>query len=216
MDVDLGSLAEDVAKRGIRDLGEDIWAKHKETVSGFWDSIIEYFDNLEVSGFKIYQDGMIADGDIGQKIVEEGLKSGSKNYEIISKLLQRSAILVKTEDFALVVEERDRLRQLTTKKNIAKLIAYLKYRLIKNQLLEKRDRFIADRINQTLNNEERGILFIGAYHDIIPMLDKDIHVKEIKEIKKIREYHKVLLHGRKDRERLEVLSEYLRSVPQKS
>lgn len=210
MDVDLGSLAGDVAKRGIRELGEDLWERHKEIVSGFWDSIIEYFNNIEVSGFKIYQDGMVAEGEIGQKIVEEGLKSGSKNYEIIYKLIQRGAILVKTEDFALVAKERDWLRELTTKKNIDRLIAYLRYRLIKNQLLEKRDRFIADRINQTLNSGETGILFIGAYHNIIPMLEKDIYVKEIKEIKKIRDYHKVLLHGRKNRERLEELSEYLR------
>lgn len=217
MDVDLGSLAMDVAKRGIRELGEDVWASHKETVSGFWDSISEYSNNLKVSGFKIYQDGMVANGEIGQKIVEEGLKSGSKNYEIVYKLIQRDAVLVKTEDFALVAKERDHLIELTkAKTSIEKLIAYLRYRLIKNQLLKKRDRFIADRVNQTLNNGETGILFIGAYHNIIPMLDKDIHVKEIKEIKKIRDYQKVLLHGRKDRERLEALSEYLRDVPKKS
>ena len=28
---------------------------------------------------------MVADSEVGQKIVEEGIKSGSKNYEIISK-----------------------------------------------------------------------------------------------------------------------------------
>jgi len=148
---DLGSLASDVAKRGAARLGEKVWQRHKETVKGFWDSIDRYFDTLEVSNFKIYQDGMVADGAMGQKILEEGLKGGSKNYEIISKLIQRGAILVKTEDFALVKKERDLLLKMTAARGLTeKLSSYLKYRLAKNKLLRERDRFIANRINETL------------------------------------------------------------------
>ena len=54
---DLGSLAKDVAKRGIADLGEGFWEEHKKTVEGFWNVISYYFDALNVSGMKIYQDG---------------------------------------------------------------------------------------------------------------------------------------------------------------
>lgn len=204
---DLGSLAKDVTKRGIADLGEEFWRKHEKTVEGFWDTIIRYFDSVDVSGFKIYQDGMVAEGEIGEKIVEECIKAGSKNYELILRLLKRGAILVKTEDFALVKKERDFLVELTearTRKE--KLTAYLKYRLVKNKLLRKRDEFIARRINETLNQGETGILFIGAYHEIISKLAKDICVKEIKDIKKIREYHKVLLRGKGSARRFEELS----------
>lgn len=209
MAADLGTLAPDVAKRGIAGLGEEVWEKHVETVEEFWNSLVRYFDRLEVSNFKIYQDGLVANGDMGQKIVEEGLKSGSKNYEIISKLIQRGAVLVKTEDFALVAKEREHLIELTgARTRMEKLNAYLKYKLSKNHLLKKRDRFIADRINETLNQGETGILFIGAYHDIIPMLDKDIRVKEIKEIQKIRDYQKAFLY-RKDKKRFEALADYL-------
>ena len=209
MAADLGTLAPDVAKRGIVGLGEEVWEKHVETVEEFWNSLVRYFDRLEVSNFKIYQDGLVANGDMGQKIVEEGLKSGSKNYEIISKLIQKGAVLVKTEDFALVAKEREHLIELTgARTRMEKLNAYLKYKLSKNHLLKKRDRFIADRINETLNQGETGILFIGAYHDIIPMLDKDIQVKEIKEIQKIRDYQKAFLY-RKDKKRFEALADYL-------
>lgn len=209
MAADLGTLAPDVAKRGIAGLGEEVWEKHVETVEEFWNSLVRYFDRLEVSNFKIYQDGLVANGDMGQKIVEEGLKSGSKNYEIISKLIQKGAVLVKTEDFALVAKEREHLIELTgARTRMEKLNAYLKYKLSKNHLLKKRDRFIADRINETLNQGETGILFIGAYHDIIPMLDKDIRVKEIKEIQKIRDYQKAFLY-RKDKKRFEALADYL-------
>lgn len=209
MAADLGTLAPDVAKRGIAGLGEEVWKKHVETVEEFWNSLVRYFDRLEVSNFKIYQDGLVANGDMGQKIVEEGLKSGSKNYEIISRLIQKGAVLVKTEDFALVAKEREHLIELTgARTKMERLNAYLKYRLLKNHLLKKRDRFIADRINETLNQGETGILFIGAFHDIIPLLDKDIQVKEIKEIQKIKDYQKAFLY-RKDKKRFEALADYL-------
>jgi hypothetical protein len=210
MEADLGSLASDVAKRGIASLGEEVWQKHMETVKSFWDSIARYFEKLEVSGFKVYQGGMVADGEMGQKILEEGLKSGSRNFEIILKLIKRGAVLVKTEDFALVKKERDRLVKLTkARTRIGKLIAYLKYRLIKNELLRKRDEFIANRINGTLNQGETGIIFIGAYHNIKKRLPEDIQIKEIKDVDKVGEYQMLLPFYKKNKERFEELGRYL-------
>ena len=207
---DLGSLAKDVTKRGITELGEEVWKEHIKRVEGFWDVISHYFDSMDVSGMKIYQDGMVADGEVGQKIVEEGIKSGSKNYEIISKLLQKGAILVKTEDFKLVKEERDRLLAMTRAKSITlKLIALIKYKLVKNRLLIKRDKFIAKRIDETLNQGETGIIFIGAYHNIKKWLPKDIQIKEIKDADKIREYQRLLPFYNKNQERIEELGRYL-------
>ena len=74
---DLGSLAKEVNKRGIADLGRGVWREHMKTVEGFWDAIGRYTTSLDVAGVKIYQDGMVAEGEIGQKIVEEGEKSGT-------------------------------------------------------------------------------------------------------------------------------------------
>jgi len=210
MEADLGSLASDVAKRGIASLGEEVWQKHMETVKSFWNSIARYFEKLEVSNFKVYQDGMVADGEMGQKILEEGLKSGSRNFEIILKLIKRGAVLVKTEDFALVKKERDCLVKLTkAMTRIGKLIAYLKYRLIKNELLRKRDEFIANRINGTLNQGETGIIFIGAYHNIKKRLPEDIQIKEIKDVDKVGEYQMLLPFYKKNKEQFEELSRYL-------
>lgn len=207
---DLGSLAKGVSKRGIADLGGDAWKEHIETVGGFWDAIAYYIDSIDVSGFKIYQDGMLAEGEVGQKIVEEGIRAGSKNYELVSRLLKRGAILVKTEDFKLVKEERDRLLAITQAKSITrKLIAVTNYKLIKNRLLTERDRFIAKRIDETLNQNEKGILFIGAYHDIKKKLPKDIHVMEVKDTEKVKEYHRLLPFYDKNRERFKELGGYL-------
>jgi hypothetical protein len=42
--------------------------------------------------------------------------------------------------------------------------------------------FIAHRINDTLGEGETGILFIGASHEILPLLSKDIEVITVKAI----------------------------------
>ena len=210
MSADLGSIANHVDKRGIAGFGEEFWKKHRETISGFWDSISSHFANLEVKGFKIYQDGLVADGQVGERIVEEGVKAGSKNYEIIDDLLKRGAILVQTEDFPLVKEERDRIVKITqAKTTTAKLIAYFKYKLAKNRLLKKRDNYIVRRIDETLNDGGTGILFVGAYHNIIPKLAGGIRLSEVKQAQRIRDYQKSLLSFRRNKEEFDRLAEYL-------
>jgi len=57
---DLGSMAKDTAKKGITNLGREIWTTHRETVEHFWDVISNYFDSINVAGMKIYQDGMVS------------------------------------------------------------------------------------------------------------------------------------------------------------
>lgn len=207
---DLGSLAEDVTKRGIADLGQDFWEEHEKTIDGFWTAISNYFDSEDVQGLKIYQDGMVAEGEIGEKIVEEGVKQGSKNYKLISKLLKRGAILVRTEDFTLVKKEFDRLREITQAGNLMeKLFGFIKYKFTKDRLLNKRDRFIAKKIDETLHRGETGILFIGAYHNIKNRLAKDMLIREVKNTEKVKEYHRLLPFYNKNKQRFRELTKYL-------
>jgi len=212
MSADLGTLAPAMDRRGIVELGKDLWLSHKETIARFWNSIAEFFDSLEVKGFKIYQDGLIADGEMGIRIVEEGLKEGSKNYQIISGLLERGATLVKTEDLHLVKKEYDFISNIVNSKSpTGKIIASLKYKLAEDKLLRERDNFIAKRIVQTLNYGETGILFIGAYHDILSKLPDDIQVSQVKDVTKVREYHKALANPKEDDQHFHQLAEYLMS-----
>jgi len=209
-EADLGSVGEDITKRGLKEFGETLWKSHVETVLGFWDAIAEYFNAVEASDFKIYQDGMVADGEIGMTIVEEAAKAGSRNYQVISGLIRRGAILVKTEDLNLVKEERDWILKITHAKNrVQKLDAAMKYKLVKNSLLDKRDKFIAKQVNDTLQEEERGVLFIGAFHNVRKWLQKEIQVEELKDINKIREYQKLLPSYNSNKERVEKLRMYL-------
>lgn len=207
---DLGSMAKDITKRGVATLGEQVWTKHRSTVEGFWNVISDYFDSIEVKDMKIYQDGLVADGEIGKKIVEETSKAGSKNYQLVANLLEREAILVKTEDFSLVKEEYNRLLAITqAKSTLRKIIAVIKYKLAKNRLLKKRDAFITHRINDTLGPGESGIIFIGAFHKIRDKLHKNIQVIELKDGEKVKKYHRLLPFHYKNKDQFDELGEYL-------
>jgi len=207
---DLGSIAEHVTKRGTADLGQKLWEKHRRTVEGFWNAISDYFDSVDVDGVKIYQDGMVADGEVGQKITEDTAKAGSKNYELILRLLQRGAVLMKTEDFKLVKREYDKLRAITeTESTTRKILALIKYKLAKTTLLNQRDTFIARRIDQTLKAGEKAILFIGAFHNIKKRLPKSIQIKEVKDTTKVRKYQKLLPFYNKNGKQFDELGRYL-------
>lgn len=207
---DLGSVAEAINKRGVKGLGEAVWEEHKEVVDKYWEAISRYFDSIDAIGVKIYQDGMVVEGEVGQTIVEESARLGSKNYLIVSKLLKRGALLVKTEDFKLVKEERDRIVAIVQAKSAnQKLAAALKYKLVKNKLLNERDAFISKRIEETLKEAEKGIIFIGAYHYIKEKLPKDIEIIEIKDTEKVREYQKLQPFYHKNKKRIKELGEYL-------
>ena len=207
---DLGSIAKDVAKRGIASLGEEIWTEHGKTVDGFWDAISHYFESIDVKGMKIYQDGMVADGEVGQRIVEETAKAGSKNYQLVSRLLERGAILVKTEDLELVKEEYNRLLAITQATSVMqKIAAFIRYKFVKKRLLNKRDDFIATRIGQTLEEGERAILFIGAFHRIKNRLPTSIQIREVKDTQKLKRYQKLLPFHSKYRKHFDELGKYL-------
>jgi len=159
---------------------------------------------------KIYQDGMVAEDEVGKKIAEDTAKAGSKNYRLILRLLERGAILVKTEDFKLVKKEYDRLLAITQAKSITKkIIAFIKYKLVKVILLNRRDDFIANRIEQTLKADEKAILFIGAFHNIKKRLPKDIQIKEVKDAAKVKRYQKLLPFYNKKGKQFDELGKYL-------
>jgi hypothetical protein len=204
---DMGSIAPILEDRAVARLAPGLWQRNQEVVSAFWDSIGRFLDGLDVSGFKIYQDGLVADGEEGLRIVREGISRGSKNFEIVGRLLERGAVLVKTESLPLVKQEYGYITRMARAGSLKeKEVAALRYKLARSQLLKRRDEFIADRINETLAGNETGILFIGAYHDVIRQLAPDIRAGQVKDVARVKQYHQSLT-GRK--EQLRELGEYL-------
>jgi hypothetical protein len=210
MSTDMGTIALALGKRATAELGQELWQKHQEVVSRFWDSINRFFDSLDVNGFKVYQDGLVVNG---ARIVREGISQGSKNYQIIGKLLERGAALVRTEDLTLVKQEHNHIVRMAASTSLKERgTAAFRYKLAKGKLLKQRDQFIANRIGETLGEGETGILFIGAYHNIIPNLPANIKVGWVKEVDKVREYHTALINKRRWDRYLQELSEYLEST----
>jgi hypothetical protein len=211
MEPDLGSEAAAIDSKSASLVGEERWAKHKESVARFWESLAEYFATVDPSNLKIYQDGLLTDGALGRKIIEEGAKRGSKNHQILLSLIARGAEIRKTEDPALLKEEYEHIAGVTRPRSAAeKTIAYAKYRLRKNQLTKERDKFVAKTIEKTLKGGETGVLFMGSYHNILRYLPDDIMVKQVKDQEKINAYFRALV-SEGDEEKFEQLAEYLAS-----
>ncbi|MFH1295864.1 MAG: hypothetical protein ABIJ04_01145 [Bacteroidota bacterium] len=210
---DMGSLGKELKSKSVSQLGENKWQTHTDTVNSYWDTIESYFQSIDIKikGIKIYQDGMFVDGVQAMEIINEGIKSGSKNSEIVSSLIDRGAILIKTEDFKMVKDEYDGLQSIIKAKNkLLKLLLWARYKISKPIFLIRRDIFMAGRIANTLGQNETGILFIGAYHNITKRLPKDIKVIEFKEIAKIRKYQKTLQSDSKSKtHQLEKLTQYI-------
>ena len=207
---DLGSIAVEADKKGIAICGKERWEEHKQTIAAYWEELAAYFEVVDAKGFKIYQDGLVANGEMGIKIVADGVKRGSKNYEIIDRLIKKGAILVKTEDINIVMKEYKSVKGLAGAKTfVGKSIVFIKHVRSKNKILEERDSYIANQVAETLKEDETGILFLGAHHNVVGKLPSDIEVIELKDRNKVLNYMKGY-YLRSKRKEMEELAEYLR------
>jgi hypothetical protein len=194
---DLGTLAPMIERKRREISPGDHWARHRGIVERFWEGIATYFQSMDAQNLKVYQDGMMTDGDLGLRIVREGAATGSRNYQVVLDLLNRGAILQKTEDVDLLKEEYRRIEELSRKQSrYENIAALLGYKVTGDDLLEKRDRFIADAISSTLTDGEKGVLFIGAFHDVLKYLDRVLmDIRKVKNPVRVRQYLHALITG---------------------
>jgi hypothetical protein len=185
-EADLGSAGPSLAQNSLTQAGERLWALHQETVRGFWEEVERYLRRLDPQTIRVYQDGLAVNGALGRRIVEEGARRGSRNYQLIRTLLDGGAQLRATEDTALLLEEHASLHGSERQRPSARQ---------REDLLARRDAYIAGRVNSTLREGESGVLFIGAVHDVIPHLATDIDVQQVKDATKARRFIQELLLG---------------------
>ncbi|MCD1293478.1 hypothetical protein CUJ83_00510 [Methanocella sp. CWC-04] len=180
--VDMGSLKDSIIKEEVAKVGVEKWEEHQRRIEIFWEEKEKEIDNLDLDHekTKIYQDGLPCGGDIGIEVVNDLAKKGSRNYMIVKNLMDKGATVMATENIQLLREEYQKIKEVlmapTPEKKFEALESYEK---IKSRLMIGRDEHIANTINSTLKEGETGILFIGAAHDIVSGLDKDIEVKII-------------------------------------
>lgn len=166
----MGSLSASLKKEYLARYGARKWQEHLLGVEGFWDLVTRRVLSLPVDfrRVRIYQDGLPCCGR-ELDIVRETAAKGSKNHRLLLHLVARGALLMGTEDPELLLDEYRLLKATVEGKEPSAPQA-------EAALIRKRDTFIAQRIADTLNEGDVGILFMGALHQVAALLPADIQV----------------------------------------
>jgi hypothetical protein len=177
---DMGSASAGLEKAGISTLGRQRWQENQKKIESFWLELEKEVDDLglDVEKLRIYQDGLPCAGALGERIVRETAAKGSRNYQIVQKLMDRGAKIEATESVDLLRQEYGYIKSLLeAKTDEERREAEERYNHVKDKLLEERDLFIARAIDASLKEGETGLLFIGASHNVLPKIAGDIEVK---------------------------------------
>jgi hypothetical protein len=171
---DLGKLRASVRDRYIGRQGLDGWEAHVRAVSEFWRAVRRRVERLEVAPdrLRLYQDALPICS-FEERIVRELAQTGGANHRLLVDLMARGASLTGTESPHLLVEEYE----LNRKALAGEVIEGFPEK--SRALLEARDRFIADRINKTLQPGETGLIFLGMAHSLEGLLVEDITVERV-------------------------------------
>lgn len=181
---DLGPVQERVRRAYIEKGGEEAWKASREAVAEFWNAIEKAMDSLRLDYRKVrlYQDGLPVCGQ-EERLVRDLARAGGANYRILLKLSERGAAIEGTEDPDLLRKEFELIMagshadagagDAETGKDANAAVF--------RDLLDRRDRFVARRIDATLRPGETGILFLGALHRAIEALPDTIRVTSLSE-----------------------------------
>lgn len=182
-EADMGSAREKMRRTYIEQRGRKAWEESRRAIADFWTALDQTTDALPLDFRKVrlYQDGLPVCG-LEDKIVRDLAAQGVPNYRILLKLIERGGILEGTEDPELLREEYELLMtSLAAADGKAKSTAKKHDAAALQDLLERRDRFIAKRIDSTLRPDETGVLFLGALHRAVEKLPNTITVVSIAE-----------------------------------
>jgi hypothetical protein len=145
-------------------LNEDPPPEYKEKCNRYWQQVAEQLGNLEAKIGKvsrIYHESISQSGDDGARVVE---RANLGSYQIVKDKCDSGAVLEAFEEKELLEEVMDWERCLLfgfISQKVASKIAefYL-------EAAKKRYEFMAKRINETLKDDEAGLLFIREGHQL--------------------------------------------------
>ena len=170
---DLGPVQERVRQAYIAKGGEEAWKASRAAVAKFWTAIEKAMDGLRLDWRKVrlYQDGLPVCGQ-EERIVRDLAAQGGANYRILLKLSQQGAVIEGTEDPDLLRREYELIMASLAPREAGSTEpkATSDSEAVVRDLLQRRDAFIARRIDATLRPDETGILFLGALHHAIEKL----------------------------------------------
>ena len=175
---DLGSLSGPVRDVYVQQIGRGKWAQHIETVAEMWKTIRREVLSLHLPCEKVrlYQDGLPRCGH-EEKIVRDLAKAGSDNHQILLELMERGAQLTGTESPELLMREYELARRVLLSSTSGEQgQAAEEYNECSGVLLDQRDRYIAERIGETLGSDETGLIFLGLLHSLEGRLPPSIEI----------------------------------------
>lgn len=181
---DLGSMSEAVRRLYIRKIGRRKWQEHLQAVAQMWQTIREEIERLDLDYGKVrlYQDGLPNCGH-EEEIVRHVAQAGSPNHQILLDLMAKGARLMGTEAPELLLEEYNLARQALWASGADRTGQLAqRQRELSEQMLDRRDRSIAERIDQTLQPGETGLLFLGMLHALDGHLPADIQVLRLEHV----------------------------------
>ncbi|MCE8425975.1 MAG: hypothetical protein J5U17_09395, partial [Candidatus Methanoperedens sp.] len=113
---DMGSMGEGLIKEGIASIGKENWLENQRKIENFWNELDKEIDalGLDYRKTKLYQDGLPCGGETGSKIVRETAEKGSKNYQIVRKLIEKGAEIEATESPELLRKEYEYIKAIVT------------------------------------------------------------------------------------------------------
>jgi len=192
-EVDLGRMREQVKAAHVRRLGRAKWEKRVREVDRLWDAIRARIESLRLdwSRVRLYQDGLPVCGQ-EERIVADMARAGSRNHGLLTELMQRGATLMGTESPDLLLEEYTLARRTVSEQQAAgegqageaqtggEAATGRQQADRHRRLLQRRDAYIARRIDETLRPGETGLLFLGMLHGAVNHLPPDIEVSRLR------------------------------------
>jgi hypothetical protein len=175
---DMGELGEAIQHSTLQELGRVAWQRKLDTVARMWTSIERFIDGLDLvfESVRIYQDGLPVCGK-EVDIIKNLAGRGSRNHQLLLRLMNKGATVMGTESSELLVEEYRLIKKLMVAGDSPQPArGRFEDQARSRELLRKRNQFIAARINGTLASGETGLLFLGMLHSLENLLARDIRV----------------------------------------
>jgi hypothetical protein len=178
-ETDLGDLYEPIRRIYAQGLGHRPWRRHVRAVKRMWSGIRAEVARLDLDyrTVRLYQDGLPVCGR-EPEIVRALARAGSLNHRFLLDLMEKGGTLTGTESPDLLVEEYERVREcLQSAQDADRGRLPERLRELSRRMLEARDAFIARRVDETLEEGETGLLFLGMLHSMRGRLPPSVDLK---------------------------------------
>ena len=178
---DMGGLGKSVQQATIRELGVKAWRHKMRAVDQMWTEIERVVETMQLAydRVRLYQDGLPISGK-EDAIVRELADRGSRNHRLLLRLMEKGATIMGTESPEMLLREYEQVKRSAGRRRAGRPKSHETSEAdawgSDGTLLERRNQFIAHRINTTLKPGETGLLFIGMLHTLENLLDQDIQV----------------------------------------